>query len=222
MDDAQIRRANLASIVETRFNGVLAECARAIGRDDAQLWTIMNGGRNIGERLARDIEKKLGLARRELDREPASDGRHLADAALGEYTARGVPVVGTAQLGEDGFHVPLDYPVGQGESFINYPSSDANAYALRVKGDSMRPRIKHGEFVLVEPNTPAPPGEEVLVRTKDGRVMVKVLDFRRDGVVQLSSVNEAHRPMTIDETDIELLHYVAAIVKAARYYRGQG
>jgi hypothetical protein len=39
-----------------------------------------------------------------------------------------------------------------------YPSRDPNAYALRVKGDSMRPRIKPGEFVLVEPNTPPQPG----------------------------------------------------------------
>ena len=68
--------------------------------------------------------------------------------------------------------------------------------------------------VLVEPNTAAQPGDEVLVRTSDGRAMVKVLDFRRGGVVQLSSINEEHRPITIDESDIERLHYIAAILKA--------
>lgn len=220
MDDMSVaaaRRANLAQIIEDRFGGKTADCARAIGRLDAQLWAVLNGVRNIGERLARDIEEKLNLPTGSLDQLPGEAHGFVARSPVAVYN--GVPVVGTAQLGEDGYHLPLDYPVGHGDGFVRYPSHDANAYALRVKGDSMRPRIKPGEFVLIEPNTEPKPGEEVLVRTKDGRVMVKVLDFRRDGVLQLSSINEAHRPITIEEAEVDLLHFVAAIVKAARYFR---
>lgn len=214
MDVRAIRQSNLKRLLETRFSGSIADMARAIDRDDAYLWQLLNGTRNVGERVARHIERALKLEAGELD--------HPAQAAsedVAEYHVPRVPVVGTAQLGEEGFHTELEYPVGHGDGFIAYPSSDANAYALQVKGDSMRPRIKHGEFVLVEPNTKPQAGEEVLVRTTDGRVMVKVLDFRRDGVVQLSSINEAHRPITLDESQIERLHYVAAIVKPARYYK---
>lgn len=214
MDDAAIRRANLQNALDERYGGVIADLARAIERDDAYVWQLLRGTRNIGERVARHIETALHLARGTLDHP-----RSLGDSATPEYNARRVPVLGTAQLGEDGFHYALDYPVGHGDGFIDYPTADKNAYALRVKGDSMRPRIKHGEFVLIEPDTAPQAGEEVLVRTTDGRVMVKVLDFRRDGVVQLSSVNEAHRPITLDEKDIERLHYVAAIVKPSRYYK---
>lgn len=131
-----------------------------------------------------------------------------------------VPVVGTAQLGTDGFWEAIDYPVGYGDGFVRYPTKDKNAYALRVKGDSMRPRIKPGEFVLIEPNTRCDPGHEVMVQTKNGRCMVKVLDFRRNGVVQLSSVNETDfKPFTLDESEIEKIHRMAAIIPSDLYYR---
>lgn len=214
-----MRRAAVQALIEQRFGGRTADFARAIERDDAQVWQFMNQ-RSIGEKLARDIEAKLGLARGALD-----DGSLLGEGPgvsepAGVYS-RGVPVVGTAQLGDNGHYDELQYPVGHGDGFVAYPTRDKNAYALRVKGDSMRPRIKPGEFVVVEPAATPQPGDEVLVRTRDGKVMVKVLDFRRGGVVQLSSVNEDHRPITLEEADVERLHLVAAIVKAALYYRTQ-
>lgn len=216
MTPQEIRRRNLARILADRFDGVTAELARAISRDDAQVWMLINGERNIGEKLAHHIEESLGLAPGDLSALRPAMGVEEERAAY--ITAR-IPVVGTAQLGDEGYHLEYQYPVGQGDGFVAYPSRDTNAYALRVKGDSMRPRIKPGEFVLVEPNTPPQPGEEVLVRTRDGRVMVKVLDFVRGGVIQLSSINENHRPITLEEADVELLHSVAAIVKPSRYYR---
>lgn len=130
-----------------------------------------------------------------------------------------VPVVGTVQAGDDGYWEELQYPTGHGDGFIRYPSRDPNAYALRVKGDSMRPRIKPGEFLLVEPNSAVIPGEEVIVTTVDGRSMVKVLGPRRDGMIELQSINEDHRPITLDEAQVRTMHFVAAIVKAGRYYR---
>ena len=130
-----------------------------------------------------------------------------------------VPVVGTVQAGDDGYWEELQYPVGHGDGFVRYPSRDKNAYALRVKGDSMRPRIKPGEFILVEPNAALIPGEEVLVTTTDGRSMVKLLGPRRDGMIELQSINEDHRPITLDEAQVRCMHYVAAIVKPSRYYR---
>ena len=219
MTKAQIRRENLAHIVEMRFGKVIAECARAIGRDDAQLWALLNGVRNIGERLARDIEQKLGLPENELDRPHATGAQRTGEPDVQSYLLANVPVVGTAQLGENGFYDELEYPVGHGDGFVAYPTRDANAYALRVKGDSMRPRIKHGEFVVIEPHQAPEPGDEVLVRTKDGKTMVKVRDFHRGGVIQLSSVNEEHKPITVDDQEIDRLHFVAAIVKSSRYYR---
>lgn len=126
---------------------------------------------------------------------------------------RRIPVVGTAQLGDNGFWAELEYPVGHGDGYILLPTRDTHAYALRCRGNSMRPRIRDGEYVVVEPGTPPIPGDEVLVRATDGRVMVKTLLYRRDGRVHLLSVNEAHPPVALEERDIEVIHPVTAIVK---------
>lgn len=168
---------------------------------------LLNSHRGFGEKAARKLAGRAGLPSNYFDVGPDDE----ADEA-------GVPVVGTAQLGDDGYWLELDYPTGEGEGFIRYPTKDPNTYALRVKGDSMRPRIKPGEFVVIEPNHSVAPGEEVMVKTVDGRSMVKLLGWRRAGIVELQSVNEDHRPITLDEKDIAVMHYVGAIVKPSWYY----
>lgn len=129
----------------------------------------------------------------------------------------GLPVVGTAKLGDEGNFCELEYPVGHGDGWVDWPSRDPNAYAVRCKGDSMKPRIKHGEFVVVEPNRAVVAGDEVLVKSKDGRVMVKQLAYIREGLVYLDSVNEAYPRFSIAQDEIELLHYVAGIARSAQW-----
>jgi phage repressor protein C with HTH and peptisase S24 domain len=130
---------------------------------------------------------------------------------------KGVPVVGTAQLGAEGFWVELQHPAGHGDGILRYNSNDRNAYALRVTGSSMEPRIRNGEFVVIEPNHACSPGDEVLVVTSDGRSMVKELLYIRDGVVTLSSVNASHGRVTLRAEEIEKMHYVVAITKSSLF-----
>lgn len=128
-----------------------------------------------------------------------------------------IPVVGTAQLGADGFWAELGHPVGSGDGYLDVPSNDVNAYAVRVVGDSMYPRIKSGEFVVCEPNHAYGPGDEVLVVTADGRSMVKEFLYQRDGQVVLHSVNDGHGRLTLAVESVEKIHFVAAIVKSSRW-----
>ena len=128
-----------------------------------------------------------------------------------------VPVVSTAQLGDNGYWTELEYPKGHGDGFVLFATTDINAYALRCTGDSMKPRIQNGEFVVVEPNTEAQPGDEVLVRSKDGRVMVKILLYQREDRIHLISINEAHPPQSIPTNEVEIMHPISAIVKKMRW-----
>jgi len=138
----------------------------------------------------------------------------FARTVNGERLAAGkrIPVVGTAQLGDNGFWSELEYPAGQGDGFVRLTSRDPNAYAVRCRGDSMKPRIKPGELVIIEPNRVPQPGDEVLVKAKNGRVMVKEWLYTRDNLVHLLSANEAHNKITIPISEIEVIHYVAGIV----------
>lgn len=129
-----------------------------------------------------------------------------------------VPVVGAAQLGDEGYWAELDHPVGHGDGYIDFHTTDQNAYALRCKGDSMAPRIKDGEFVVVEPNAAPHPGDEVMVKAEDGRVMIKELLYVREGLIHLASVNEAHGRITIPITQVAAMHLVAGIAKRVRWH----
>lgn len=124
-----------------------------------------------------------------------------------------VPVVGEAILGVDGMIDMVEIRAG----WLQIYSADKDAYGLKVKGDSMHPRIQSGEFVVIEPNTHVHSGDEVFVRTRDGHNMIKVMTKTRDGSYQFSSINNEHKPITLDPSEVEKIHFVSAIVKATRY-----
>lgn len=132
-----------------------------------------------------------------------------------------IPVVGRAMLGTDGYFEALEYPVGHGEGYLNIFSEDPNAYGLRVVGNSMKPRIKHNEFVVVEPNSDFVSGDEVLVKTKSGQSMIKEYIYHRDGQYRFDSVNESYDPVYLFDEEIELIHYVGAIVKGSRFTQAE-
>ncbi|EAB3658217.1 helix-turn-helix domain-containing protein [Salmonella enterica] len=126
-----------------------------------------------------------------------------------------VPIIGGAQLGNGGHWTNMQYPVGFGDGYINWPTRDPDAYAVRCTGDSMKPRIKDGEYVVIEPNHQFLPGDEVLVVTKDERAMVKTFLYERDGEVMVMSINEEHLPIRFSLSEIESIHYVAGIAKSS-------
>lgn len=128
-----------------------------------------------------------------------------------------IPVVAMAQLGDNGHFCEMEYPVGHGDGYLHFFSSDPNAYGIRCVGDSMEPRIKDGEFVVIEPGHVVESGDEVLVKSNDGRVMVKTLAYKRGGAAHLLSVNMTHATVKIPLEQIQHMHFVAAIVKASAW-----
>lgn len=130
-----------------------------------------------------------------------------------------VPVVGTARLGENGFYEEVSSVPGSGDGLVDAYSSDPNAYALRVKGDSMFPAIRDGWYVVVEPNSAPQPGDYVLVKLKSGQKMVKELLMQRPDSITVSSVNGDVRK-TIDMSEIDThfgVQSVAAIVSPKKW-----
>lgn len=135
------------------------------------------------------------------------------------FAGRPNPVVGYVMGGDRGYYDELAYSTGHGDGAVLYPTQDKNTYALRVRGTSMEPRIHPGEYVVVMPNHTVKTNDEVVVRTKDGRVMVKKLGARRNGVIELKSINESgeHPIIKVDESNVERLHYVGGIAKDDLY-----
>jgi SOS-response transcriptional repressor LexA len=192
----------------------LEQVALPAGTDTGNLSRIERGLQGASEDLLNVLADVLGVHPSRL----LQDADVLSPApVLREF--KNVPIVGAVQGGDNGFLTEIDYPTGYGDGHLTYPAKDNNTYALKVKGDSMRPRIKNNEFIIIEPNHQPQPGDDVIVCTRDGRKMVKELLYIRDGEVTLRSVNNDHNDITLKLTEVEKLHYVAAIVPRGAFYK---
>lgn len=118
-----------------------------------------------------------------------------------------IPVVGRVQAGDDGLlHIDdfTDHP----EGYLLWFANCAEAYALRIRGESMSPRYLPGEFVGVDPCARVLPSDEVIVFLADGRRMIKRLLWERDGQACFESVNKNYPNIVFDCEEIERLHLV--------------
>lgn len=121
---------------------------------------------------------------------------------------RSLPVVGQVQAGEDGLLSIDDYPVGFGDGVVDYWATCENAYALRVRGESMSPRYLPGEFVAVDPCAEIQPSQEVIVLRTNGTRMIKRLLWMRDGQACFESINKDYKNITLYMDEIAGLHRV--------------
>lgn len=127
-----------------------------------------------------------------------------------------LPVVATAQMREEGLYEELAYPLDQPDGGVEGYSHDPKAYALRVRGDAMRPAIRDGQYVIVEPASPCEPGEYVVIALDDGTRMIKEFMYERAGSVTVLSVNSGKRS-TFERAHIAHLHPVVALVSSSRW-----
>lgn len=131
------------------------------------------------------------------------------------HKRKNVPLVGEVMGGSDGYLEEFGYPVGHGEGEVEYPTNDPNAYALRVRGDSMHPRYRAGEFVIVEPNIEPQEGDDVVVICGDGRKMLKQLNWRRDDSVQFLSINNGYGPLTLKKKEVSSMQLVGGRARSS-------
>jgi phage repressor protein C with HTH and peptisase S24 domain len=128
-------------------------------------------------------------------------------------TVQAVPLLGFAEAG-GGYFDDGGFPVGKGWDEVGLPSvNDDHAYALEISGDSMRPTYRDGDVIVVSPGAPIRRGDRVVVKTKEGEVMVKELRRRTQKVIELQSLNPAHTDRTLATADIE---WIARIVWASQ------
>lgn len=146
---------------------------------------------------------------------------HVADASLSEFLAfmdhadstniyKNIPLIGFVQAGQRGFFDDAGYPVGGAWDEIPFPGfSDKSAYGLEISGDSMEPVYRDGDIVIVSPEASIRRGDRVVLKTREGEVMAKVLKRKTAHKVLLSSINPQYEDRELEMDDIE---WIARIV----------
>lgn len=135
---------------------------------------------------------------------------------FGDYTQdmQSIPLLGMAEAGAGGYFDDAGFPAGQGWDIVEFPArTGEGVYALEVSGDSMLPLYRDGDTLIVAPNTAIRRGDRVVVRTKDGEVMAKILHRQTPRTIELHSLNPEHPNRTFESRDIE---WIARILWASQ------
>ena len=189
--------ARRAGLDPTTFNP-----SKRTGPDGRERWPSTESVSKILKATGMSIAEFMGL----LDRGTAPARR--------EPSFRQVPLLGLAQAGAGGFFDDGGFPAGHGWDQVEAPPARGDGvYALKVTGDSMLPLYRHGDTIIVSPTLEARPGDRVVVRTKDGEVMAKVLEKKTQRSVHLASLNLDHPMRTLAPSEIE---WIARIMWASQ------
>ncbi|PXA97543.1 DNA-binding protein [Nostoc sp. 3335mG] len=125
-----------------------------------------------------------------------------------------VPLLGLAQAGVGGFFDSAGFPAGQGWDEVTLPTpNDPGIYALEIHGDSMEPLYRAGDRVVVSPTEQVRRGDRVVVKTREGEVLAKILARQSAKQIELHSLNPAYEPRLINIADIE---WMARIIWASQ------
>jgi phage repressor protein C with HTH and peptisase S24 domain len=132
----------------------------------------------------------------------------------GGTAMRSIPLLGFAQAGAGGYFDDGGFPVGQGWDVVEFPIGPGDAvYALEVSGDSMLPLYRDGDTIIVAPGAAVRRGDRIVVRTKDGEVMAKILARQTPRTIELQSMNPEHPNRTFDAVHID---WIARILWASQ------
>jgi phage repressor protein C with HTH and peptisase S24 domain len=127
-----------------------------------------------------------------------------------------IPLLGFAQAGAGGFFDDGGFPAGQGWDVVEFPASPsrkAGVYALEVQGDSMLPLYRDGDVLIIEPGAQVRRGDRVVVKSRDGEVMCKVMMRQTAKSIELLSLNPDHPNRSFDMQDVE---WVARVIWASQ------
>lgn len=114
-----------------------------------------------------------------------------------------VPIIGKVAAG---------VPISAQEDIVGTVMTEKNVFALRIKGDSMSPRIMDGDIVLVRQQDTAEDGDIVIAEI-DGEATCKVLK-RSHGSVMLVPFNAAFAPFVYTGQEAEDLRILGKVVES--------
>ena len=128
--------------------------------------------------------------------------------------ARAIPLIGLAQAGAGGFFDDAGYPAGEGWDEVEFPEGAADGtFALEVAGDSMVPLYRDGDILLVSRSEQVRRGDRVVVRTRGGEVMAKILQRHTPKTIELRSLNPEHEDRVFAAEEVD---WIARIVWASQ------
>ena len=96
------------------------------------------------------------------------------------------------------------YPIGSDDwDGIMFPDiADPNIYAIEVSGDSMLPAYRDGDRLIVSPASDFRRGDRIVVKTKEGEIMVKELKRQSAQMIDVITSYSIHYTKLYDSSHV--------------------
>lgn len=187
-----VRRRSIVALIGSRFGGVQARFGTAIGRQADYISRVVSGKKPVGERLARDIERCLGMAAGSLDREPEAKDS-VAVAVLPLVSGGRVPILSwqdVVLLDQEEEATRIMATVNEwAPRLFGGPEPD---YAVRMVGTAMEPEFRDGWLLYVDRRSAVKHGDFV-VALPEGRAVPMLRQLQVDGDrMYLRAMNPTH------------------------------
>lgn len=226
MDIREIRKRRLQQLIVSRFGGVMARLAEKIDRQSSYVARVLSDNsehsRNIGEKLAREIEVACDLEPGYLD--TPFDFKRYTPGSSEDESFSAIPgdlpkmLSSKIESYKDTLFVPrLDVTASMGmgaeppdanrvvssmsiqNSWVRQNLTISEAGNLRIitgVGDSMSPSFTHGDLLLVDVGFESISYDGVYVFSMAGQLYVKRIQRELDGL-RIISDNTLYREMLI-------------------------
>lgn len=125
-----------------------------------------------------------------------------------------LPVIGYKQAGHKDFFDDSGHPFGDGWDEVLAPHiTDPNAYCLEIAGDAMEPIYRDGDIIILSPAASVRRGDRVVVKAKQGDVVIKQLLRRSALRIELKALGRAEPDLSLAAAE---LAWMARIVWASQ------
>jgi SOS-response transcriptional repressor LexA len=229
MDTFETRRTRLNLLVEQLANDNVTEFAKKYGYSRAQIYQFLsrtyNSGRSMGERAARELEKRIEYPSGWLDQpiisrteivEAEKKRTHpnaQAGANEGQTKALGIPVLGDVSATDKGMIIdtsPFRNIYTAKWLPIDYQGRDL--FAIRNIGVSLAPRIKSGEYLVIERFVAPRPGDDVLLKLVSGERYILQFLYIRNSEMVFGPVGAPIQTLAIPEASVFSCERIVVIV----------
>jgi hypothetical protein len=209
------RRKNLLELIAQKWDGNRSAFARDMSKNvnliNLSLSNNLQLRKNIGEKLARELEKLASLPDGWLDTDRDAFGTELA------------PVTAIKRMDE--LARPTDLlsdTLTVSEAWLKreHPETDPTCLSvLHVRDNSMTPTAVEGDVLLVDRNAEHFSSNGVyVIQTKDERLLRR-LQKQLDGAWVIKTDNDMFEPVHLDQRAIKALKVMGRVVGKFSYHR---
>ena len=108
-----------------------------------------------------------------------------------------MPLIGYAQATNDDNFDDAGLPLGKAWRELGFSGvDDENAYAIEVSGNLLEPAFRDGTILVVAPSASIHRGDRVVIKTKDGKLMVRELKRRTSKIIELRAIDSERAEQT--------------------------